>query len=132
MIKKIKSYKDIQNGDMILLYGASDNGKIVQKRYFKIDSNPTENSTNMYCQVYVIREDGSPIRDRWSWSNKRCTLYYHKDKGFFTTSDGTFNNYYIDPKIPCEAVIGRLREEKRKINKKIMDCQYYMFKVEDE
>ena len=70
MIKKIKSYKDIQNGDMILLYGASDNGKIVQKRYLKIDSNPTENSTNMYCQAYVIREDGSPIRDRWSWNNK--------------------------------------------------------------
>ena len=132
MIKKIKSYKDIQNGDMILLYGASDNGKIVQKRYFKIYSNPTDRGQTVYCGAYIVREDGSNIRDRWSWGDKRCTLYYHKNEEFFTAADGTFNKYYINPKIPCETVIGRLREEKRKINKKIMDCQYYMFKVEDK
>ena len=37
--------------------------------------------------------------------------------------------YYIDPKIPCEAVIKRLREDKQKINKKIVDCQNYMPKI---
>lgn len=132
MVKKINSYKDIQCGDIILLYGASENGKVVQKKYFKIESNQDdrENSVVIWSHCYIVREDGSYIKDRWGWGNKKhCSLYFHKFRKVFTCNDGTFNLYYADPKIPCEQVIKRLREEKRKINKKIVDCQNYMYKI---
>jgi len=133
MIKKIKSYKDIQNGDIIMLYGASDKGKIVQKRYLKIESTANNGPRDViiWNRCYVVREDGSHIKDRWSWSNKLCQLFYNKNLGKFSCTDGTYNTYYIDPKIPCEIVIKRLKEEKMKINKKIVDCQNYMYKISD-
>ncbi len=130
MVKKINSYKDIQYGDIILLYGASENGKVVQKKYFKIESNQNDMGNNIvWNHCYIVREDGSYIKDRWNWGNKRCGLYFNKSRKIFTCNDGTFNLYYADPKIPCEKVINRLREEKRKINKKIVDCQNYMYKI---
>jgi hypothetical protein len=60
-------------------------------------------------------------------------LIWNRDDSYFGGAYGNcFMRFYIDPKTPCELVIKNLQEEKKKINKKIMDCQRFMYQVNKE
>ncbi len=134
MIKKIKTYSNIRIGDEIMLYAITEkSGMVVTPKFFKITSFGNDMGRYIQYSATRIRKDGSPIRDRWYYRERTCYLRYYKDEKFFlTTDDAVFTKYYIDPKIPCEKVIKKLKEEKQKINKKIIDCQNYMYKLTEE
>ena len=135
MIKKITK-EDVMNlniGDEIVLYGISANATVVNKKFFRVSRLPYQdtwsNSAIFVCEK--IREDGSIIRPRYYWNSQSIRLEWRKEEGYFISSySGTFIHHYIDPEKPCKEVIKRLQEEKRNINKKIMDCQNFMYKVE--
>lgn len=133
MAKKISCVEEIKNGDIICLYGISNNLGIVAKKYFKINGDPTVithsvTHTGLRFSALKVREDGSPIIDRWYGRAREGTICYYRDTDTFHSNlDVNCSAFYIDPTIPCNKVINKLKEEKRKINKKIVDCQKYMY-----
>jgi hypothetical protein len=136
MIKKITK-EDVMNlsiNDEIVLYGITASATIVNKKLFRITRPPYQdiwdaNAILMECKK--IREDGTVIRSRYWWTEQITKLQWHKDDEYFGSFDGSCTRYYLNPKTPCEKVIKRLQEEKRNINRKIIECQNYMYKITD-
>jgi len=136
MIKKITK-EDVMNlrvNDEIALYGITNNATIVNKKQFRITLPPYQdvwdaNAIRMECKK--IREDGTVIRSRNYWIEQTTMLKWNKDDEYFVSFDGSCTRYYLNPKTPCEKVIKRLQEEKRNINRKIIECQNYMYKITD-
>jgi hypothetical protein len=135
MIKKItnKDVMKLRIGDEIMLYGITDNAKVVTKKFFRVVNAPSPVGVNnsIIVVLHKIKEDGTPIRDRWTGFTREVRIQWFKDKDYFIDFSGVITRLYTDPKIPCEMVIKNLREEKRKINKKIMDCQRFMYQIEE-
>ena len=137
MIKKITK-EDVMNlsvNDEIVLYGITASAAIVNKKLFRITRSPYQdiwdaNAILMECKK--IREDGTVIRSRYYWNEHITRLQWHKDDEYFASLfDDSCTRYYFNPKTPCEKVIKRLQEEKRNINRKIIECQNYMYKITD-
>lgn len=134
MIKKITK-EDVMNlgvNDEIVLYGITNNATIVNKKLFRITRPPYHDANAIFMECRKIREDGTLIRSRnYWWTEQITTLQWHKDDEYFGSFDGSCTRYYLNPKTPCEKVIKRLQEEKRNINRKIIECQNYMYKITD-
>lgn len=134
MIKKITK-EDVMNlrvNDEIVLYGITASATIVNKKLFRITRPPYHDwcgAILMECKK--IREDGTLIRPRNYWSVPTITFQWYKDDEYFASFDGSCTSYYLNPKTPCEKVIKRLQEEKKNINRKIIECQNYMYKITD-
>ena len=132
-MEKEKNIRELKVGNRIVLYGIGKNPMQVFKKYFEIRTVPRlYDDGNYYFRCYIVRENGTRIVDK-DWNMERIiSLIFNKDLHVISTDYcGTLMRFYFDPKIPCEMVIKNLQKEKRKINKKIMDCQYYMYKVEE-
>lgn len=133
MFKKIDNVSNLRGGDKIILYGISDNAMSVSKKYFEVVNTPMYIGSSCYvCECYLIRKDGTRIC-RCVYYSKSIRLVWKINDPYLSGNYGnSLMHFYIDPKTPCELVIKNLQEEKRKINKKIMDCQHYMYQVNNE
>jgi len=136
MIKKItnKDVMKLRIGDEIMLYGITDNAKVVTKKFFRVVNAPSPIGVNnsIIVVLHKIKEDGTQIRDRWTGFTREVSIQWFKDREYFIDFSGARTRLYTDPKIPCEIVIKKLQDEKRNINKKIMNCQRFMYQVKEE
>lgn len=137
MIKKITK-EDVLNlsvNDEIVLYGITASATIVNKKLFRITLPPYQHmwkANAILVECRGIREDGTLIRPRNNWTEPITTLQWHKDDEYFASLfDDSCTRYYFNPKTPCEKVIKRLQKEKKNINRKIIECQNYMYKITD-
>lgn len=127
-----KNIKKLKAGDRIVLYGVAKNAMQVIKKYFELRTTPICGGGPYRLNCFIIREDGTRIVDKWWGREKTISLEWQENTYFTCVYGGTLMRFYIDPKIPCELAIKNLQEEKRKINKKIMDCQRFMYQVNKE
>lgn len=130
--KSIKA-RDIKEGDdIVVYYHSSPSAKAVRPLYFHVDE---IRGSQLECTR--IKKDGTRFRDayyeiqkvRFTRNKKNNILETHSYSYWSPYNGGT---YYLDPDIPCGLVINRLMEEKKKINKTIVDCQHLMYAVEND
>ena len=77
------------------------------------------------------------MRDDYGDIQPITFIYSQESKDFLVTNTDhywgyTYHNYYFEPYIPCEKIIKRLVQEKRKLNKYIVDCQNLMYKKNEQ
>lgn len=128
-----KNINKLKIRDRIALYGVTKNAMQVVKKYFELRTPPIcigNGNYRLYC--FMIREDGTRIVDKWWNEGKMINLEWQEDTYFTCAYGSTLMRFYIDPKTPCEMVINNLKKAKRNLNKKIVDCQRYMFQVKEE
>jgi hypothetical protein len=126
-----KDLHDLKVGDKITLYGISESAMSINKREFEVNRPPSNVGGSSFAIVcYAIGRNGR-ICDWYGHERTYCLIWRDKYSYFETRHSNSLLHFYTDPKIPCEMVIKNLREEKRKINKKIMDCQRFMYQVEE-
>lgn len=129
--KSIKA-KDIKEGDdIVVYYHSKPSAKAIRPLYFHVDE-----IRGMTLICTRIKKDGTTFRDRWYETQEvRFTRYDDRDdllttRSFCAWSPYEGGTFYLDPDIPCGLVINQLMEEKRKINKTIIECQHLMYSVE--
>jgi hypothetical protein len=128
-----KNINKLKASDRIVLYGVANNAMQVIKKYFELRAPATCLGGGQYrLNCFIIREDGTRIVDKWWGREKTISLEWQEDTYFTCVYGGTLMRFYIDPKTPCEMVINNLKQAKRNLNKKIVDCQRYMFQVKEE
>jgi hypothetical protein len=85
-----------------------------------------------------IREDGSYMLDKYGDTQDMTFCFDEKKyKNYVITNIGAYCGcplyyYYFEPSIPCEKIVKRLIQEKRKLNKYIIDCQNLMYKKNEQ
>lgn len=132
---KNKDLHDLKVGDKITLYGISESAMSINKREFEVKHPPSNigyniGHSNFVIVCYAIGRNGR-ICDWYGRERMYCLTWRDKYSYFETRHGHSLLHFYIDPKTPCEMVIKNLREEKRKINKKIIDCQRFMYQIEE-
>ena len=129
--KSIKASEIKEGDDIVVYYHSSASGKSVRPLYYHVN---TIHCTSLMCTR--IKKDGTRFRDRWyDTQNVIFTRDTDRDDILTTQSYGYYSPYYggtfyLDPDIPCGLVINKLIEQKRKINKTIIECQHLMYAVE--
>ena len=130
MDKNSNNLRSLRVGDKITLYGIANGGKTAIKKEFEVYIAPTYISNNSFRIVcYVVGRNG---RTRgWCGRENLFDLIWSDQCSNFAVSYGnSIVHFYTDPKIPCEMAIKNLKEQKRQINKKIMDYQRFMYQIE--
>ena len=125
--KKVKSFSDIKTGDNIVLYfHQSSTSKTVREKYYHVTL-----KTNEEIECTRLKKDGTVFRDRWYDTETAAFEKANRRNDVLINCYGYYNElYYISPDIPCGLIINKLMEEKRKINKTIIDLQHLMYSVE--
>ena len=84
-------------------------------------------------KCFRVKKDGMTFRDRW-YDTQEVDFTLDKKHDILTTRSYVYYNshydggtFYLDPDIPCRLVINKLMEEKRRINKTIIECQHLMY-----
>ena len=131
--KSIKAVDIKEGDDIVVYYHSSPSAKTVRPLYFHIDE--IRGWSQLEC--IRIKKDGTIFRDAYYETqkvrftrNKENDILETRSYGFYSPYNG--GTYYLDPDIPCGLVINRLMEEKKKINKTIVDCQHLMYAVEND
>jgi hypothetical protein len=130
--KSIKA-RDIKDGDdIVVYYHSSPSAKAVRPLYFHVDE---IRGSQLECTR--IKKDGTTFKDAYYETqkvrftrNKKNDILETRSYSYWSPYNG--GTYYLDPDIPCGLVINRLMEEKKKINKTIVDCQHLMYAVEND
>lgn len=135
--KSIKASEIKEGDDIVVYYHSGPAAKAVKPLYFHVNEiNFIHGETRLGC--IRVKKDGRIFRDRWhetqevdfTLDKKHDILTTRSYYGFYSLYDsGTF---YLDPDIPCGLVINKLMEEKRRINKTIIECQHLMYSVEHD
>ena len=133
-IRKSIKARDIKEGDdIVVYYHSSPSAKAVRPLYFHVDE--IHNWSQLECTR--IKKDGTIFRDSYYDTqyveftrNKKNDILETFSYRYWSTYNG--GTYYLDPDIPCGLLINRLMEEKKKINKTIVDCQHLMYAVEND
>lgn len=128
--KSIKASEIKVGDDIVVYYHSKPSSTTIRPLYFHVE----EIRGGTLCCIR-IKKDGTTFRDRWyeaqevrfTVDKKNDILETHSYSYWSPYSGGTF---YLDPDIPCGLVINQLMEEKRKINKTIIECQHLMYSVE--
>ena len=125
--KKIKKFSDIKAGDNIILYlHISPTAKTVKKVFFHV--------THVDCGQITctrLKKDGTVFRDKWYDAETAAFEKANRRNDVLINCYGYYNElYYIDPNKPCDLCINKLMEEKRKLNKYIMDLQKLKYSIE--
>lgn len=125
--KRIKSFSDVKAGDNIVLYyHQSPTSKTVKEKRYYVNF---KSEGRMECTR--LDKEGKTFRDRW-YDTEEAIFYKIRehDDAFTNRYDHNEAIYYASPDIPCGLIINKLMEEKRKINKTIVDLQHLMYSVE--
>ena len=129
--KSIKASEIKVGDDIVVYYHSGPAAKTVKPLYFHV--NEIRGGTILKC--FRVKKDGTTFRDRW-YETQEVDFTLDKEHDILATrSFGYYSPYYggtfyLDPDIPCGLVINQLMEEKRKINKTIIECQHLMYSVE--
>lgn len=133
-IRKSIEARDIKEGDdIVVYYHSSPSAKTVRPLYFHVD----EICGWSQLKCTRIKKDGTTFRDA-DYETQQVRFTRNKENDILETrsyncwSPYSGGTYYLDPDIPCGLVINRLMEEKKKINKTIVDCQHLMYSVEHD
>lgn len=118
---------------MLFVVATGDKAKTVTKKCFRVSQLPYTERGFLKIKCEKIREDGSYMLDDYGVIQPITFVYSHESKDFLVTNTnhywGCINyEYYFESSIPCEKIIKRLIQEKRKLNKYIVDCQNLMYK----
>ena len=125
--KKIKKFSDIKAGDNIILYlHTSPTAKTVKKVFFHATR---VEMGRINCTR--LKKDGTVFRDKWYDTETAAFEKANRRNDVLINCYGYYNElYYIDPNKPCDLCINKLMEEKRKLNKYIMDLQKLKYSIE--
>jgi hypothetical protein len=129
--KSIKTSEIKVGDDIVVYYHSGPAAKAVKPLYFHINE---IHGMTLICTR--INKDGTTFRNRWyNTQEVSFTRYDGRDDRLTTRSFCAWSPYeggtfYLDPDIPCGLVINKLMEEKRRINKTIIECQHLMYSVE--
>ena len=125
--KKVKSFSDIKTGDNIVLYfHQSSTSKTVREKYYHVTL-----KTNKEIECTRLNKEGKTFYNRWYESEDALFTKVNKRNDVFIDKYGYGDElYYTSPDIPCGLIINKLMEQKRKINKTIIDLQHLMYSVE--
>lgn len=139
MIKRVDNVEKLKVGDEIMLFvvASGDKAKTVTKKCFRVSELPYPERGSLKIKCEKIREDGSYMRDDYGDIQSITFVYSQENKDFLVTNSDNYwgyinHNYYFKPSIPCEKIIKRLVQEKRKLNKYIVDCQNLMYKKNEQ
>ena len=129
--KSIKASEIKRGDDIVVYYHSGPAAKAVKPLYFHV--NEISGGTTLKC--LRVKKDGTTFRDRWYETqevdftlDKKHDILTTRYYGYYSPYDG--GTFYLDPDIPCGLVINKLMEEKRRINKTIIECQHLMYSVE--
>ena len=132
--KSIKASEIKVGDDIVVYYHSGPNAKTVKPLYFHV--NEIRGETTLKC--LRVKKDGMTFRDRW-YDTQEVIFTLDKRHDILTTRSYRYYNnpydggtFYLDPDIPCGLVINKLMEEKRRINKTIIECQHLMYSVEHD
>lgn len=131
--KSIKASEIKGGDDIVVYYHSGPAAKAVKPLYFHV--NEIRGGTTLKC--LRVKKDGTTFRDRWYETqevdftlDKKHDILTTRSYGYYSPYDGGI--FYLDPDIPCGLVINKLMEEKRRINKTIIECQHLMYSVEHD
>lgn len=137
MVKRIDKVRDLKVGDEIELFviSSGDKARTVAKKCFRVLESPFREREYLKFKCRKIREDGSYMRDSYGDVQDTTFLFDEKYVNYLRTHIDVYYGcqalcYYFEPFTPCEKIIKRLVQEKRKLNKYIVDCQNLMYKNE--
>jgi hypothetical protein len=135
LFKKLIKSSEIKEGDnFIAYYHSKPSSTTIRPLYFHVDE--IRGGTTLFCTR--IKKDGTLFRDRWYETQEvRFTRYKERDELLTTRSFCDWSHYdggtfYLNSDVPCALIINNLIEEKRKINKAIIDCQHLMYSIEHD
>lgn len=139
MIKRVDNVEKLKRDDDIVLFvvGAGDKGRTVTKKFFRVLESPFRERGYLNFKCTKIREDGSYLRDNYGDTQDITFCFDEGKKNYVITSVDRFYGvptylYYFEPSIPCEKMVKRLIQEKRKLNKYIVDCQNLMYRKNEQ
>ena len=140
MVKRVDNAENLKMGDDIALFvvGAGDKARTVTKKFFRVLESPFREGEYLKFRCRKIREDGSYMLDSYGdIQDVTFCLNQNGSKNYVITNlDAYYGHdtfrYYFQPSIPCEKIVKRLIQEKRKLNKYIIDCQNLMYKKNEQ
>ena len=105
----------------------SPTSKTVREKYYHVTL-----KTNEEIECTRLNKEGKTFYNRWYESEDALFTKANKRNDVFIDRYGSSCGelYYADADIPCGLIINKLMEQKRKINKNIMDLQKLMHSVE--